>query len=75
MIFRIYFLIYNIITDDTTLSCCADTIQSNDKNKVLNEELSKRIVNNWLVSNKLSFNINKIKYMLFHKAPKHLPHL
>ena len=42
--------------DGTILSCCVDTIPFNDKDKVINEELSK--VNNWLVSNKLSFNIN-----------------
>ena len=59
--------------DDTTLSCCVDTIQSNDKDRVINTELSK--VNNWLVTNKLSLNINKSKYMLFHMAPKHVPHL
>ena len=52
--------------DDTTLSCYVDTIQSNDKNRVINTELSK--VNNWLVSNKLSLNINITTYMLFHKA-------
>ena len=48
---------------DTTLSCCVDTIQSNNREKVINEELSK--VNIWLVTNKLSF----------HKASKHVPHL
>ena len=57
--------------DDTTLSCCVYTIQSNDKDMVINTELSK--VNKWLVSNKLLLNINKTKYMLFHKAPKHVP--
>ena len=40
---------------------------------VINTELSK--VNNWLVSNKLSLNINKTKFMLFHEAHKHVPHL
>ena len=64
------FLMY---PDDTTLSCCVDTIQSNDNYRVINTELSK--VNNWLVSNKLSLSINKIKYMPFHKAPKHVHHL
>ena len=59
--------------DDTTLSCYLDTIQSHDKDKVINEKLSK--VNTWWVTNKLSLNINKTKYMLFHKAPKHVPHL
>ena len=59
--------------DDTTLSCCVDTIQSNNIDKVINEELSK--VNNWLVTNKLLLNFNKTKYMQFHKAPKHVPHI
>ena len=59
--------------DDTILSCCVDTIQSNNIDKVINEELSK--VNNWLVTNKLSLNFNKTKYMQFHKAPNHVPHL
>ena len=59
--------------DDTTLSCCVDTIQSNNIDNVINEELSK--LNNWLVTNKLSLNFNKTKYMQFHKAPKHVPHL
>ena len=45
--------------DDTTLSCCVDTIQSNNIDKVINEELSK--VNNWLVTNKLSLNFKKKK--------------
>ena len=59
--------------DDTTLSCCVDTIQSNNIDKVINEELNK--VNYWWVTNKLSLNFNKTKYMQFHKAPKHVPHL
>ena len=78
LLFIIYIYIYDfpnasklfqciMYADDTTLSCCVDTIRSNDKDRVINTELSK--VNNWLVSNKLSLNINKTKYMLFHKAP------
>ena len=59
--------------DDTTLICCVDTIQSNNIDMVINEELNK--VNYWLVTNKLSLNFNKTKYMQFHKAPKHVPHL
>ena len=59
--------------DDTTLTCCVDTIQSNNIDKVINEELNK--VNYWLVTNKLSLNFNKTKYMKFHKATKHVPHL
>ena len=59
--------------DDTTLSCCVDTIQSNNIDEVINKELRK--VNKWLVTNKLSLNFNKTKYMQSHKAPKHVPHL
>ena len=62
-----------IMYADDTLSCCVDTIQSNNIDKIINEELSK--VNNWLVTNTLSLNFNKTKYMQFHKAPKHVPHL
>lgn len=56
--------------DDTTLS---STLQFDKKNvkkneKILNMELSK--VNVWLKSNKLSLNIGKTKYMLFHKPGK-----
>ena len=40
---------------------------------VNNEELSK--VNNWLVTNKLSLNFNKTKYMLLHKGPKYVSHI
>ena len=57
--------------DNTTLSCCVDTIQSNNIDKIINVELSK--VNYWLVTNKLSSNSNKTKYIQFHKAPKHVP--
>ena len=59
--------------DDSTLSCCVDTLTYNNKYRIINTELSK--ANNWLVSNKLSLNINKTKYILFHKAPKHVPHI
>ena len=43
--------------DNTILSCCVDTIQSNNIDKVINEEMSK--VNNLLVTNKLSLNLIK----------------
>ena len=49
-----------------------DTTLTNNIDKVINEELNK--VNYWLVTNKLSLNFNKTKYMQFHKAPKHVPH-
>ena len=67
------FFQFIMYADDTTLSCCVDTIQSNNINKVISEELSE--LNNWLVTNKLSLNINTTKYMQFHKASKHVPYL
>ena len=45
--------------DDTALSWCVDTIQSNNIDKVINEELSK--INHWLVTNKLLLNFKLIK--------------
>ena len=59
------FLMY---ADDTTLSCCIDKINKNEKNIILNKELLN--VNNWLISNELSLNVNKTKYMIYHKPPK-----
>ena len=70
----IYFFQFIMYAYGTTLRCCVDTLQSNDKDKVIHEKLGKVI--NWLITNILSFNINKTKnYMLFHKALKHVPHL
>ena len=59
------FLMY---ADDTTLCCCIDNIDGNDKENVLNNELQH--VNKWLTANKLSLNVNKTKYMLYFKHPK-----
>ena len=64
------FLMY---ADDTTLFCCVDNIKPENRNRLINEELQK--VNNWLISNKLSLNVNKTKYMQFFKPPKHVSHL
>ena len=49
----------------TQLSCCVDTMQSNNIDKVINEELN--TVKYWLVTNKFSLNFNKTKYMQFMK--------
>ena len=56
------FLMY---ADDTTLYCCTDSIISLNKEEIINNELEN--VNRWLVSNKLSLNVKKTKYMIFHK--------
>ncbi len=54
--------------DDTTLSTTLEIVISNTPNlnadNILNTELKN--VNDWLKLNKLSLNLNKCKYMIFH---------
>ena len=52
--------------DDTTLSSIMNYFISTEKSieNSINEELAK--VNDWLKINKLSLNINKTKFMIFH---------
>ena len=56
------FLMY---ADDTTLFCCLEDITSDNKEVVLNNELQH--VHSWLNANRLTLNVQKTKYMLFHK--------
>ena len=56
------FLMY---ADDTTLFCCLEDIESDNKVLVLNNELQR--VHSWLNANRLSLNVKKTKYMLFRK--------
>ena len=56
------FLMY---ADDTTLFCCLEDITSDNKEVVLNNELQH--VHSWLSANRLTLNVQKTKYMLFHK--------
>ena len=56
------FLMY---ADDTTLFCCLEDIESDNKELVLNNELQR--VHSWLNANRLSLNVKKTKYMLFRK--------
>ena len=56
------FLMY---ADDTTLFCCLENITSDNKEVVLNNELQH--VHSWLNANRLTLNVQKTKYMLFHK--------
>ena len=51
--------------DDTTLFCCLEDITSDNKEVVLNNELQH--VHSWLSANRLTLNVQKTKYMLFHK--------
>ena len=59
------FFKFIMYADDTTLHCCIDSINSTDRDRIINHELDN--VNNWLVSNKLLLNVKKTKYMVFHK--------
>ena len=56
-----------IYADDTTLICNLD---QNLDEQVLNSELNK--INEWMSSNKLSLNVKKTKYMIFHTPQRHV---
>ena len=56
--------------DDTTLYC---NIDHTTHSQILNQELSN--IYDWLSANKLSLNVAKTKYMLFHTINKKLPTL
>ena len=72
---------FNMINyaDDTTLYSSFKTSLQDDKTKIddnLNGELSQ--INTWLVSNKLTINVGKTKFMVFHPPQKtnvHIPSL
>ena len=62
------FILY---ADDTTLfstMAYSHPALSHEHNILINGELLK--VNDWLVANRLSLNVNKTKYMLFHNSQK-----
>ena len=60
-----YLFILLMHADDTTLFCCLEDIESDNKELVLNNELQR--VHSWLNANRLSLNVKKTKYMLFRK--------
>ena len=51
--------------DDTTIYCNLD---QNVSNEVINIELS--LVSQWVAANKLSLNVAKTKFMVFHMLKK-----
>ena len=66
-----------IYADDTNLNTTIEIVTQNnmraDVNTILNEELTN--VNDWLKCNMLSLNVNKSKYMIFHKPQKKIMNL
>ena len=59
--------LFNIViyADDTTLYC---NMSNNTNENDLNSELHK--ISDWFASNKLSFNAQKIKFMVFHSMQR-----
>ena len=55
--------------DDTTIYC---NINRDISDQDINAQLNK--VSHWLCSNKLSWNVKKTKYMLFHTAQRKMKH-
>ena len=64
------FLMY---ADDTTLHCCLEDIEGDNKKFRINQELQH--VQDWLKVNRLALNVKKTKYMMFHKHNKIVEHL
>lgn len=69
--------LFNVISyaDDTTLTSTINQFGGSTPNLStrINKELMK--VQNWLLVNKLALNIEKTKYMIFHKPNKKIPKL
>ncbi len=63
------FIIY---ADDTTLSTTIEIVIKETNNKNIESKINMELtgINNWLKANKLSININKCKYMIFHTFRK-----
>ena len=64
------FLMY---ADDTTLHCCLEDIEDDNKEFRIKQELQH--VQDWLKVNRLALNVKKTKYMMFHKHNKIVQHL
>ena len=59
---------YIIYADDTTLYCNFEDFVDCDTETAINRELQK--INLWLQRNKLTLNVDKTKFMIFHKRKK-----
>ena len=66
----LYFLLrFYLFADDTNICCESNTVDSVVKRA--NSELRK--VKKWLDAKRLSININKTNYIIFHSPHKHIP--
>ena len=59
---------YIMYADDTTLYCNLEDFVDCDTETAINRELQK--INLWLQRNKLTLNVEKTKFMIFHKCKK-----
>ena len=59
---------YIMYADDTTLYCNLEDFVDCDTETAINRELQK--INLWLQRNKLTLNVDKTKFMIFHKCKK-----
>ena len=59
---------YVMYADDTTLYCNLEDFVDCDTDIAINRELQK--INLWLQQNKLTLNMDKTKFMIFHKRKK-----
>ena len=67
MISHVSVLLFNMVmyADDTTLYC---NLSNNANERYLSSELNKN--SEWLASNKLSLNVRKTKFMVFHTVQR-----
>ena len=63
-------LAFHLLTDDTNIHLSSNNI--NDMQSILNREL--KHVTQWLYANRLSLNIDKTNYVLFHSPRKKMDH-
>jgi hypothetical protein len=68
------FIIY---ADDTTLSTTIEIVIKNTKDQTLSDTINSELsmVNSWLKVNKLSLNVKKSKFMIFHTKKRQVQNL
>lgn len=57
--------------DDTTLTSSINSLGPRNISTKINSELAK--INDWLIANRLSLNVAKTKYIIFHQPNKKVP--